>query len=115
MLYLVYLLFEKISRIVFLVLLFFAINSCRQKSQTDKFIISIGAITHRNVNTQFFYTKDSTIKFNQSQTLFKQIIGSDKNQIIKIVFSDTIHPMQLRLDFGRSANPKEIVISEINF
>jgi hypothetical protein len=106
---------KKTSRIVFLVLFFFAINSCKQKSQTDKFIITIDAIIHKKDKIQLFYTTDSTIKFNESQTLFKQIIGSDKNQLIKIIFPDTIHPKQLRLDFGRSANPKEIVVNEINF
>lgn len=41
--------------------------------------------------------------------------GKQKNQNIQIIFPDSILPKQIRLDFGKNIDQKDIVLNKISF
>lgn len=105
----------KIFRNSGLVLLFLFFLSCGQDEKRNHLSIKIDAIMQENDSIQVFYATSQSINFNEDQAFWTKVKGNKKNQIITVNFSDTIKPKQLRIDFGRNINQKEIVVNEITF
>lgn len=103
--------FKKLS----LLLLMFCFSNCEKDKNTNTLKIELDTVIKENDSIHIYYKDDSTIDFNENQSFWKVVNGISKNQKINFIFPDSIHPKQLRLDFGNSINQKEVVINQITF
>lgn len=103
--------FKKLS----LLLLMFCFSNCEKDKNTNTLKIELDTVIKENDSIHIYYKDDSTIDFNENQSFWKVVNGISKNQKINLIFPDSIHPKQLRLDFGNSINQKEVVINQITF
>lgn len=98
-----------------LLLVMFCFSNCEKDKNTNTLKIELDTVIKENDSIHIYYKEDSTIDFNENQSFWKTVNGISKNQKINFIFPDSIHPKQLRLDFGNSINQKEVVINQITF
>lgn len=103
------------ARLVAFSFFLFALIGCQKHSKTTDFKIDLDVLIKENDSLHVFYTTTKSIDFNETDSFWKKIKGSKKNQIITLNFPDTIAPKQVRIDFGNNAEQKEIVLNEITF
>jgi len=97
------------------VLLFSFFINCGQDEKRNHLSIKIDAIIQENDSIQTFYTTNSSIDFNETQSFWTHVKGSKKNQTLSFHFPDSVKPKQVRMDFGRNIKQRDIVLNEINF
>ena len=101
----------KYYTIVFLITLLLSCN----KIVNNNFTITIDAVVQKPDSINVYYSKNKSIAFNDKQSFWIKVAGGKKNQKIKIIFPDSLQPLQIRLDFGRNVAQPPIVINKIEF
>lgn len=103
------------SKIFGYVLLFSFFIHCRQDEKRNHLSIKIDAIIQENDSIQTFYTTNSSIDFNETQSFWTHVKGSKKNQTLSFHFPDSVKPKQVRMDFGRNIEQRDVILNEVNF
>ncbi|WP_445709944.1 hypothetical protein [Flavobacterium sp.] len=89
--------------------------SCTQPKETTTLKIEIDTVIKESDSIHVFYTKNSTLEFNENSSFWEKVNGSDKNQKIILQFPKDTFPKQIRIDFGNNIKQQEIVLNKINF
>ncbi|EAZ96832.1 hypothetical protein FBBAL38_05395 [Flavobacteria bacterium BAL38] len=89
--------------------------SCEKNENTNSLKMDLDVVIRETDSIQIYYTQNTSVQFKEKQSFWKKVSGSKKNQTISIVFPDSIHPKQLRIDFGRNIKQSEIILNEIIF
>ena len=88
---------------------------CTNSSTSHSLEISVDAVVKKTDSIGVYFTKNKSVEFNSKSSFWIKVKGTNKNQIIKIVFPDTIKPKQIRLDFGRNLSQNDVVLNKIDF
>lgn len=102
-------------KILILVVILCFYSNCKNNYQEKSFLLEIDAVIKESDSIQIYYSKGNSIDFQEKQSFWIKVKGSEKNQKIEIVFPDTIKPKQIRLDFGRNIKQPEIIVNELRF
>ena len=105
---------KAIKKICFVtvILLFFY---CENNNSTNQLVLNIDAVIQKTDSINVYYTKTKDINFTDKQSFWIKVAGNKKNQNIQIIFPDSILPKQIRLDFGKNIDQKDIVLNKISF
>lgn len=103
----------KLKLFIFFLTTFFLL-SCNNQVKNE-FAITIDAVIGKTDSINVYYSKNKSITFNDKQSFWIKVAGGKKNQKIKILFPDSLQPLQIRLDFGRNVAQPPIVINKIEF
>ena len=77
--------------------------------------MDIDAVIQKTDSINVYYTKNKEVNFSDEQSFWIKVVGNKKNQNIQIIFPDSILPKQIRLDFGKNIDQKDIVLNKISF
>lgn len=99
---------------IFFYFIFLFIN-CKNQTKTNHLVLKIDIVIKQTDSVNAYYTSSKSIDFSDKQSFWTKVIGSNKNQIISIVFPDSIRPKQVRLDFGKNKKQQEIILNKFTF
>lgn len=71
------------------------------------FKVSLDLIVLKDDNFHLYYTEDGTINFNEKQSIWMPIIGSEKTQEVVYKLPEDVVPTHIRLDFGYAKNESQ--------
>lgn len=105
---------KAIKKICFVtvILLFF---NCENNNSTNQLVLNIDAVIQKTDSINVYYTKTKDINFTDKRSFWIKVAANKKNQNIQIIFPDSILPKQIRLDFGKNIDQKDIVLNKISF
>jgi hypothetical protein len=89
--------------------------SCTQPKETTTLKIEIDTVIQKKDSIHVFYTTNQSIEFNETDSFWKKVNGSKKNQKITLLFPKDTLPKQIRIDFGNSIKQQEIILNKIDF
>lgn len=105
----------KIVKSVTLFLFCFLLLFCTKNTKVNQFKLQLDCVIKNSDSIHVFYTTNQSIDFNETNSFWKKVNGSEKNQKIEFLFPDTIHPKQIRIDLGNNINQQEIVLNKVDF
>lgn len=91
----------------------FFVFSCNSEKQAKQFEVKLDVVVLQNDSIRVFYKKDGSINFNEDESFWTKVIGSNKNQKITLLFPKKTVPNQFRIDFGTNQNQPEIILNKI--
>ncbi|MFD2908596.1 hypothetical protein ACFSX9_07585 [Flavobacterium ardleyense] len=93
-------------------------DSAEKENQTDvktnnTFIITLNAIVKKDDSFQVYYKDvvDEQVAFDESNSIYVDVKGSDSAQDIVFVLPEDAYPAQIRLDYGINKDQSEIKIN----
>lgn len=66
--------------------------------------VSFDLIVKKDDNFHIFYTEDGTVNFNEKQSIWMPVKGSDNVQTVTFKLPEAASPTHLRVDFGFGKN-----------
>lgn len=86
-------------------------NNSNTNEKVDKenniFKISFDLIVKKNDNMHLYYTQDGTIDFDEKNSVWMPVNGSEKTQTILFKLPEDVLPTAIRVDFGYGKNPEQ--------
>lgn len=114
----------KTQKIVTIILMTIALASCKSDKKDDKpandselkkeensFNVTFNLIVKKDDNFHLYYTEDKSINFNEDQSVWLPIKGSENEQEVKFILPEDIIPTDIRVDFGYGVNKEQSEIS----
>ena len=113
----------KSKLIISALFLTFVLFSCKGDNKADapqavvdnSFKVSFGFIAKKDDNFHLYYTEDETINFNEKQSVWAEIKGSEAQQEVVFKLPEDAAPTHLRVDFGYGENKEQPEIVLKNF
>lgn len=87
----------------------------QNETKDNSFKVSFDFIAKKDDNFHLYYTEDETINFNEKQSVWAQIKGSESVQEVVFRLPEDSAPTHFRVDFGYGANKEqtEIVLKKL--
>jgi hypothetical protein len=110
------------NKIIFVVLFGFLVG-CNQKKEQDKALelnksvkVTLTAIVEKNDSFQLFYKEEDNVTklYEENNSVWIDVVASDKPQEIQFLLPENVLPNYLRLDLGVSEIHKNIKINGLN-
>jgi hypothetical protein len=108
---------------IIIVVLFSLLVSCNPKKEQDKALelnksvkVTLTAIVQKNDSFQLFYKEEdnATKLYDENNSVWIDVVASDKPQEIQFLLPENVLPNYLRLDFGVTEIHKNIKINGLN-
>ncbi len=112
----------KFKNILLLICIAF-LSSCKNDNQKEKatepdaavvedfiFKVKLGFVAAQNDNFHIYYTEDGSIDFNEEQSIWAEVKGSNQPQELVFNLPEGALPTNLRIDFGGGPNPEQTQI-----
>jgi hypothetical protein len=82
-----------------------------QEVKSNHLSIALDLLIKEDDSLQIFYSEDLTPNYNDLQSVWSVVKGSDVNQTVSFDLPSDVYPTHLRLDFGVNKNQKEIKVN----
>lgn len=82
-----------------------------------QFVVTLDLIAKKDDNIHLYYTQDRSINFQEVESVWAEIKGSDNVQQVVFKLPEDVVPTDFRLDlgYGKNIEQKEIVLNKISF
>ena len=81
-----------------------------QEVKDNSFKVTFDLIAKKDDNFHLYYTEDESINFNEKQSVWLPIKGSDTEQEVVFKLPENSAPTHLRVDFGHGVNKEQTEI-----
>ncbi|HSD14319.1 MAG TPA: hypothetical protein VLB74_06700 [Flavobacterium sp.] len=105
----------KTLKVLFFLAVLLLLFSCDKNEQSNKMIFKMDMVAKKSDSMHIFYKTDGTINFNENESFWVKIKGQNKNQRKTIEFPKGVVPNQVRIDFGRNLEQREIILNKFEF
>lgn len=104
------------ERILILLIISIFISSCKNEKKEalekeakvdNSFNVSFDFILKKDDDIHLYYTTDGTLNFNENNSLWLPIKGSENAQTLTFSLPDDVIPTHLRVDFGAGINEQQ--------
>lgn len=80
------------------------------EAKDNSFKVSFDLIAKKDDNFHLYYTEDGTINFNEKQSIWVPIKGSETEQEVVFKLPEDAAPTHFRVDFGHGVNKEQTEI-----
>lgn len=77
--------------------------------------VSFDLTIKKDDNLHLYFTEDGTINFNEQQSVWLPVKGSDASQKVTFVLPEEVVPTHIRVDFGHGKNPAQSDVALTSF
>jgi hypothetical protein len=116
----------RIATVLFLTLIAFSCKKEGEKQQEaskevnqeidkDLIKVSFDLIVKENDNMHLYYTEDGSINFDEKNSIWTEVKGSENVQTVLFKLPKDVLPTHLRIDFGYGKNEKQSDLDLKNF
>ena len=117
------------KKIILMILVIISFISCKNdqkakldgenKKETaidlDLFKVNFNLLVKKNDNFHLFYTQDGTINFNEKNSIWLPVKGSENVQTISFKLPKDVMPTHIRVDFGLGKNETQSDVELVSF
>jgi hypothetical protein len=82
-------------------------NKTTNENEDDFFRVGFNVIIQKDDNMHLYYTIDGSVNFNEENSIWLPVKGSDKPQEVVFVLPEGIIPSLVRIDFGYGKNEEQ--------
>ncbi len=83
------------------------------QNEQDIFTVTVEAAVAKSDDFSLYYTTNGSTDFSKIKPIWVAVKGSSDLQQIVFRLPEKVHPTQLRLDFGKNPDQKEIFLSKV--
>ncbi|WP_293891784.1 hypothetical protein [Flavobacterium sp.] len=82
-----------------------------------QFLVTLDLIAKKDDNMHLYYTQDKSINFEETESVWAQIKGSDNVQQVVFKLPEDVIPTDFRIDlgYGKNVEQTEIVLKKMTF
>jgi hypothetical protein len=115
------------TKFIATLLLVTTLFSCKNESNNDKssvdnnqtevsknFKVTLNVIVKKDDNFQVYYTEKSSNDFNEKESVWVEIKGSENPQDVVFNIPEEVVPTMFRLDFGVNDKQEDIKLNGVN-
>lgn len=100
---------------LFFLFFLFSLISCEDSNKNSNFVLNVDLVIKKDDSLHIYYKKGGTINFNENESFWVRVKGQNKNQKVAIEFPKDIVPNQVRIDFSRNLEQREIIFNKFEF
>ncbi len=115
------------TKIITILLVVSTIFGCKNESNNEKsnvdtnqteinknFKVTLNVVVKKDDNFQVYYTEKSSSDFNEKESVWVEVKGSENPQDIVFNIPEDVIPTMFRLDFGVNDNQEDIKLNGVN-
>lgn len=85
----------------------------KEETLSEKYTVSLEVIVKEDDDFQIYYTDKTSADFNEEQSLWVKVKGSETSQKVVFTLPEEVLPTLFRLDFGLNKEQQDITLKSI--
>lgn len=106
---------KKMKKGLLLYIIIMILFSCQGNREVTEYTLMMDLVMKKDDSIHVYYKSDGTIDFNEKESLWVKVKGQNKNQRVTVQFPENVVPNQIRIDFSKKEEQKEIVLNKTEF